>query len=140
MNPGIAQGFVRFGSVACRVLRHLHEFGPCTAGELKRSATRSETVQLSATLLRLQAHGFVFAVGRHRPSGSRSFVLYDLKRPKYPELTRTPPLTQTERTRAYRERRALKVASVFNFRGKIPLTTALKRNSIPTSSTRSVNQ
>lgn len=119
MNPGVAQGFVRFDSQACRILRALHENGPMTGAELKRNASRSETVQISATLIRLQKAGMVFRVGRHRPDGKRSHPLFHI----HPVNNRIGPrvLTGAEKARLYRERRKVKVPSVFEFRGRISI-------------------
>jgi hypothetical protein len=120
MNPGLAQGFVRFSSVACHVLRYLHEHGPSLSEDIARNGSHTEAVQISATLIRLRQNNFVFTVGRDRKPGKRSHTLYDIE-PRYNCRMYVPLMTGAEKSRNYRERLRTKVSSVFDFRGQIPL-------------------
>lgn len=119
MNPGIAQQFVRFNSLAHHILKRLHDEGPATGAELARKRTHAEAVQVSSTLIRLRRADMVFIVGRHRPTGKRSHPLYGLQ----PVIRQTGPrvMTRAEKQAGYRERLKVRVPSVFEWRGSIPL-------------------
>ena len=122
MNPGLAQGFVKFDSVGCRVLKHLHEHGCCLAADIKRDTSRSEAVQISATLIRLVRYGFIKVVGRDRKPGQRSHKLYAIDLPTRPNgRLWVPSMTPAEKQKGYRERKKLKVVSVFDWRGQVRL-------------------
>ena len=120
MNPGLAQGFVRFTSVGYHVLKYLHAHGPSLAAEIKRNASHVEAVQISATIIRLRKYKFIQVVGRSRVPGKRSHAMFDIEPPKNGWLYE-PIMTPAEKQKGYRERRKIKVASVFDFRGRIQL-------------------
>ncbi len=120
MNPGLAQGFVRFDSVGCRVLKYLYEHGPSLAADIARNASHVESVQISATLIRLREHDFVYLVGRDRKPGKRSHALFDIE-PRRNSSLYVSVMTPAEKQKGYRERRKIKVSSVFDFRGRIQL-------------------
>jgi hypothetical protein len=120
MNPGLKQGFVRFDSVAYHVLRYLHEHGPSLSGDIARNASHTEAVQISATLIRLSQNGFIYRVGRDRKPGRRSHPLFDIE-PRTNGMLYVPIMSAAEKQKGYRQRKQLKVASVFDFRGKVQL-------------------
>lgn len=120
MNPGLTQGFIKFNSVGCHVLRYLHAHGPSQAADIRRNGTHVESQQISATLIRLRSLGYVFVVGRDRKPGLRSHALFDIE-PRSSNMLYTPILTPTERQKNYRRRRKIKVPSVFEWRGQIRL-------------------
>jgi hypothetical protein len=120
MNPGLAQGFVKFNSVGYRVLKYLHEHGPSLAADIRRDASHSETSQISATIVRLRRNGFIHIVGRDRKPGKRSHPLFAIE-PVRSKYLYVPIMTPAEKQKGYRERRKIKVASVFDYRGNIPI-------------------
>jgi hypothetical protein len=120
MNPGLAQGFVRFDSVAYHVLRYLHEHGPSLSADISRNNTHTEAVQISATIIRLRKNGFIFLVGRDRKPGKRSHSVFGLEKNNRGSSW-LPIMTPAEKQKGYRERRKIKVSSVFDFRGRIQL-------------------
>jgi hypothetical protein len=120
MNPGLTQGFVKFNTVGCHVLRYLHAHGPSLAADIRRSGTHVEAQQISATLIRLRSLGYVFLVGRDRKPGKRSYPLFDVE-PRNNGMLYVPIMTATERQKRYRDRRKAMVSSVFDWRGQIPL-------------------
>jgi hypothetical protein len=120
MNAGIAQGFIRFGSIGHHVMRYLYDNGPSLAVDIRRSDTHVETVQISATLLRLRRKGYIYIVGRDRKPGQRSHSLYSIE-PINKKQLYVPLLTAAEKQKNSRERKKLRVSSVFEFRGQIPL-------------------
>ena len=125
MNPGLAQGFVRFGTTAHAILLTLHTLGPQTLPAL-REAIYGPGVALcdtSANLTRLHRLGFVFPVGRERQPGRRISVVFGLRGGlRYGWATATQPFTAAERSRTYRVRKRVRVGSVFAFRGTISIT------------------
>lgn len=118
MNPGIAQGFIRLGSLAHRILTHMHKHGPVVAGDLRRTDAHIEAVQVSATLTRLRRHGFIHVAGRHRRPGYRAQRVFSLDAD---DQFSSPVVDGNERSRQYRARKKVKVSSVFDFRGQIQL-------------------
>ena len=120
MNPGIVQGYIRFGSVPHSILTYLHDHGPSLASQIKVAEQR----QVSATIIRLRKAGLIKVVGRQSKVGMRSHRVFDLAHSDTPALdeARHPPMTDTERRRVQRARAKIKVSSVFDFRGSIPLS------------------
>lgn len=115
---GLVDGFVRFGTLAHRILLYVHNIGPASHAELVEEMP--EEVGVSATLGKLTRHGFLYRSGRqcHKP-GIRSGYVFSLKKRAAVEL-RTPTTART-RSLSYKAAQRLKVASVFDFRGSISL-------------------
>ena len=115
---GVAEGFVRFGTLAHRILAYIHAVGPASHAEIVEEMP--EEVGVSAILGRLVRHGLLYRVGRqsHKP-GIRSGYVFSLSRPTAAELR--PPTTARTRNLSYKAAQRLKVASVFDFRGSISL-------------------
>jgi hypothetical protein len=127
MNAGIAQGFVRFGTLAHRILVIAYE-QRWTSNRAVHDELKSQGIvfdhsnaAIAANLARLRDHGFLYIVGRDRGPTGRSFALYAIT-PRTGNQIYVKPMTPAERTRKYRARKAVRVPSVFNFRGKIKVT------------------
>lgn len=125
MNVGIASGFIRFGSLAHRILVIVHEHKRTSHRqiytELKDQDSRlahSKTA-VNTNIGRLRDNGFLYVVGSSRGRMGRSFALYAITRRHKGSQDYVKPMTATERTRKYRARKAVKVPSVFAFRGQI---------------------
>lgn len=124
MNPGLVQGFVRFGTLAHKVLVLMLE-----AGTLRHTEICNEfevtPAHVAATLQRLSKYGFIFAVDRasQLETGTRTETIYALQ-PEHKKKRRWRPATPRERTANYRANKkakqiakSLKVPSIFHYRG-----------------------
>jgi hypothetical protein len=124
MNIGLPHGFIPFNTMAHRILVHMHHHGPMTANALAedlRGTAREPLKAVSANLHRLHIRGFIYKVGRARVrGGSRSCSVYSLI-DSTSGVERVSIKNGATRTRDYRAKKALKVPSVFNFRGNIQL-------------------
>lgn len=115
-HTGLKDGYVRLGTLAHRILVYVYETGPALHAELVE-VMRGE-VGLSGNLSRLVRHGFLHRAGRQRYRvGLRGGALYALDKPRVMVVDNTPTMSQAR----YRSGKRLKVASVFDFRGSIPL-------------------
>lgn len=63
MNPGIAQGFIKFDSLACQILRAYLEFGPMNHSDLM-DVLGHDARHVSTVVGRLQLHGFIWKQDR----------------------------------------------------------------------------
>mgnify|MGYP001034247610 CR=1 FL=1 len=120
-NPGLPTGFVRFGTLAHKILLVAHRDGETSwVRLLQEFPDKSEA--LSTNLRRLEEHGFLHLTGRVREGDHRLFYVYQIERPigKRSKVW-DDPLSDTERKRRYKLRRRRVPTSVFEFRGKIPL-------------------
>jgi hypothetical protein len=118
---GLPQGFVRFGTLAHRVLVAIHEYGPMTVTSLKIELPDVDIRALSTILGRLEVARFVFDIGRvgQYESGERTQTKYDLQQ----NINRRPYkcVTHAQRSARYREKNRRRVASVFDFRSTISI-------------------
>jgi hypothetical protein len=119
-RTGIPEGFIKFGTVAYRILTTLHKFGPMSIAMLHEEiGYESDSINaVSTTLTRLKRHNFVKIIGTDRLPGKRSHSIYLLKHMRTPHgFESTPPVSKAERTRQYRARKKVVVNNVFNFAG-----------------------
>lgn len=119
MNPGLGQGFVRFGTVAHDILLYLHEHGPARYTDLFEELGHSRGV--SANLRRLRKFGFIYKydVSPLKETGERTQAVWSLSMPPGYRVRRMrdyKPLTPAERTKRYRERKKKRVSSIWEFR------------------------
>ena len=121
---GLPSKFVGFNTMAHRILVHLHQHGPSSAGVLAedlRGTAREPLKAVSANLVRLHRGGFIFIVGRSRVvNGTRSSYLYGLTESRA-GAERVTIKDGATRSREWRAKKALKVPSVFQFRGSMEL-------------------
>lgn len=115
-RSGVVHGFLMFGTVAHKILLHLDKSGPSTHAEIQRAV---DTV-VSTDIRRMLAAGFIEVIGEVREALSRPCKAYDIpgRSEKLPKVKR---LTKKEMYVNYRKRRQTRVASVFEFRGKISI-------------------
>lgn len=121
-KPGLAQGFVQFGTTHEKILRHLCLAGADTISGIAEDVGMTAWT-LSSSLQRLVEAGFIF------PHRKLPVTKTGLKRPEMswglaPLAGKKPPryqrLTSAERTRRYRKRakeraaQPLRVSSVFD--------------------------
>lgn len=113
---GVKQGFLMFGTVAHQILMHLDRNGPATHGELRDGVGTTVTTDIR----RLLEAGFIEVIGEVRDARSLPCKAYDIpgRSEKLPKVKR---MTRKEMHANYRKRRQARVASVFEFRGKIPI-------------------
>ena len=116
-HAGLKDGFIRFGTLAHRILRYIHDTGPAQHAELVEVMEGERG--LSANLGRLVTHGFLYRTGRqsYKP-GTRSGCVFSLEAPR---AALQPANTHVENQARYRAALKLKVPSVFDFRGRISL-------------------
>lgn len=115
---GLENGFLRFGTLAHRILVYIHEYGPACHADLSEELADEG---VSVNLGRLCRHGFLFRAGRTRKPGERSSHLYSLsKTPAQGSLRRIS--TRAEIDARCRAKRKLRVSSVFDFRGRISIS------------------
>jgi len=126
MNPGLAQGFVRFNTVAHYVLKTLHTDKTRSLVSLRHDIADDKmcldtvSAALSAALHKLVKYGFIYEVGRERsPVGQHSGV-FSLTPPRKP-VPKLKPIHGNERSRKYRAQKKNYAPSVFSFRGSIKL-------------------
>lgn len=119
MNAGLAQGFVKFQSVACVLLRAFHELGDMRHVDLVEE-TGLETRLVSTALRRLKQHKFIFKIdlARKYETGERTQQLFGLK-PSTDKKMQHKRATEQERMARRRTNLKGQVASVFAFRGQI---------------------
>lgn len=118
-HAGLKDGYVRLNTLAHRILLYIHEAGPTLHAELVE-VLRGE-VGLSANLGRLVRHGFLHRAGHqaYKP-GVRGGSLFSIEKPHW-RLAQTVPAPPKVSQDRYRAGRALKVPSVFEFRGSMSL-------------------
>lgn len=113
---GLASGFIQFATVQCDILRWIHENRPCFGVEVAQ-ALGLDRAAVSTALRMLQRHGFLHKVGSGHPrQGVRSAAMFSTVYAPFKPLR---PKTQRQRQAAYRQRKKLRVDSVFNFRSTI---------------------
>ncbi len=117
-HTGLKDGFIRLGTVAHRILLYVHEAGPSLHAELVEALGERG---VSANLGRLVRHGFLYRAGRqsYKP-GVRGGALFSLQKLRAVAQVNTAQASQA-RYRAAKKQEALRVASVFEWRGAMPL-------------------
>jgi hypothetical protein len=120
MNPGLRQGFVKFDTLACKILKHMYVIGDTCCVALQEDL-QEPLDHVSVAVCRLVRNGFIYDLGkrgRYEVGGwTRKF--YSLKKPE--KVREYKALPRRKITAAYAARRKVKVPDVFNFRGKIKL-------------------
>lgn len=121
-HAGLKDGFVRLGTLAHRILLYIHESGPALHAELVE--VMPGEVGISGNLGRLVRHGFLYRAGRQAfKPGVRGGALFSIEEPHWrvrQAVENTPKMSQDR----YRAAKKLRVASVFDWRGAIPLREA----------------
>ena len=118
MNAGLAQGFVRFNTVAHEILLLLHEFGRMRHSDFVEELGSEKAANVSATLKRLHVFGFIHPCGKlskYIARDARTQQVWSLEIPE--KITDYKRASVRERTRRYRAAKKLQVASVFDWRG-----------------------
>ena len=124
MNAGLAQGFVRFGTLAHFILLRAHEEKFVSNMSIRHrlmydgQGFDKSGAAVAANLQRLVRYKFLFKVGRDRVYGKRSFAVFALDYRSGNGAPRYENVPATQRTKDYRERKKHKVNSVFNWRGQ----------------------
>lgn len=120
MNPGLPQGFVRFGTVPHRILVFALEFGRITHTMVEQELG-IERREIGINIHRLRKFGFLVRIGRvdGYKTGCRTQGVHVLWGPDIKPLKSFRNKTAAERTRKMRAKKAVKVPSVFQFRGVI---------------------
>jgi hypothetical protein len=130
MNPGIGKGFVKFGTMAHRVLTLIHASGRATLPGLHQDIVDlqgddpSLYREVGTTLDRLHHYGLIHRVGRQRSAAGQLAYVYALEkggRGADWEQARS----SSERCRRYREKARVRVSSVFEFRGQITVDSGM---------------
>lgn len=121
--PGLPSKFLRFGTLAHKILLICWRDGVVSQISLQEErwpGLDNYPQAISANLKRLVDAGFLFRCGRVRDGGRRLHWLFQIDDPG-PEALKLcySPMSVKERTRLYRQRKAVRVPSVFHFRGKI---------------------
>lgn len=120
--PGIATGFIIFGTVAHKILVALYEAGDMTQPDIYDyiDIGDRDTRFLSVALNRLLKAKFIYRSHKvpANPPLMRAIWLYTLTPTKTKKYKRK---TAAERTRTYRAKCALVQPTVFSFRGEIKL-------------------
>jgi DNA-binding transcriptional ArsR family regulator len=122
MNPGLKQGFVRFGTAAHKILLAVHELGRATHAIILEE-TELEPREVGMNLTRLRECGFLVKLGRvdGYVHNCRTQAMYAIPAGKLRKLPEFQNKTAQERTRKLRATKKMKVPSVFNFRGEVRL-------------------
>jgi DNA-binding HxlR family transcriptional regulator len=117
MNPGLPQGFVRFGSIAHRILIALHELGDMRHRDLVDEMPDLSVSCIGMSLHRLMQAGLIHRVGvaAAYDTGEKTGSIYSLRPPT--RHIRRHRATAAERTARYRAAQRLRQAtSVFAWR------------------------
>ena len=115
MITGLPQGYVRFGSIAHRILVALHELGDMGQTDLNEEIDESPGA-IGMQLTNLRRHGFIFIVRKASRCGTGQVTqaIYSLQRPEQVPCYRKA--TGAERQTRYRKAKKMQVASVFELR------------------------
>lgn len=119
MNPGLKMGFVKFGTVAHRILVTIHEFGPQSNADLVEHLEVCAPA-IASNIQRLRENKYIFRVDRRREYLRRSYSVFGLTPvPRQSIDYRCKRLTGNERSAAYRARKKKVVTSIFNYAGAL---------------------
>ncbi|WP_349745358.1 hypothetical protein [Roseateles cavernae] len=118
-NPGLSQGFVRFGTLAHRLLLALHTLGDLRSCDLVDELD-ADLRCVATNLIRLRDAKFIYARGKvcGVPNNERTQMRWTLKPT---ETTRYRRLSANQRRQRYQARLKLRAPSVFAFRGRIEI-------------------
>lgn len=118
MNPGIAQGYLRFDTLLHRIIKILHANGPMRQCDILEELQQEDARGVSVSLARLAKHGFIYRCGKlhkYDTKDGRTQFVWSLEKPT--EILVSRKATPRERTRRYRARKRERVSSVFDWRG-----------------------
>lgn len=118
-NPGLGKGFVKFGTLAHRVLMLAHDSGTVQYSDIVEELGVSPNAT-GMVLTRLHRNRFLHAVGRTPTvDGKRTERVYAIepKRRRPANLASLEPESSAQRTKRMRQRKRTAVASVFEWRG-----------------------
>lgn len=120
MIIGLPQGFVRFGEMAHKILVAIHTLGPMRLRDLHEEFGNDRKA-IGMMLFRLEKHGFIFPqeVIPQAVSGDKTQRVFGLQPPKYRKKYK--PVSGKERQQRCRDRRKMRAASVFDFRGQMKI-------------------
>jgi predicted RNA-binding protein with RPS1 domain len=117
---GTPQGFVHFGSMKHKLLLATLEHGKLSQELAEKVLNKNQSnAAISKSIRELYLHGFLFNGGKERNSKGRLVNTWALD-PK-DVFYEGRKWTSAERAKRSREARKLKVASIFEFRGRIEL-------------------
>lgn len=117
MNPGLAQGFVRFGTVAHRILLAMHEHGDMRHSELVEELD-VPTGNVGMNLTRLARYRFIWPAGKvskYETGAAKTEMLFSLVHRRCIDQ-KYEPASGPEKQKYYRDARRKRVASVWEFR------------------------
>lgn len=115
-HVGVGSGFIWFGSLYEKILKHIYATGPISHADLREDMP--EEIGLSVALGRLAACGFLYRVDYQASrTGVRGGYVFGLSPTRY---VPKPPRRGVSQKR-YKTAKPLRVASVFEFRGRIDL-------------------
>lgn len=120
MNPGLPQGFVRFGTAPHKILVFALEVGKITQTLIEEELDL-ERREIGINIFRLRKFGFLVKIGRVNgyEAKCRTQAVHVLPDSGHKPLKAFKNKTAAERTRKMRASKAIKVPSVFQFRGVI---------------------
>lgn len=126
-NPGLKQGFVKFGTIAHRILVALHRRGKASIFTwFVLEMPDLDDKAIAMTLTYLGRYGYIFNTGKvnghDSPTGvaQTRWALREVTRPRYRRISQAK--RQAKCRNAKREAQAARVPSVFQFRGEIHVT------------------
>lgn len=118
MNPGLAQGFLRFGTLLHDILLLLYNHGDMRQKDFVEELGRDATFGIAVSLRRLEKHGFIYACGKlhkYKANDGPTQMVWSLNPPE--KILECKRASARERTRRYRAKKKTQVASVFDWRG-----------------------
>lgn len=121
---GLAQGFVRFGSMAHHVLLKMHELGDMRYTDLVTEMPDEVPRAIGTAIDRLRKHKFIHRkdLATKYVTGEKTQWLYSLGPKTNKDGYKHRPATNAEKAARYRANQAAlrrRVPSVFEFRGEI---------------------
>lgn len=124
-RPGIRQGFVCFGTVAHRILVAMHQAGDMRLRDLDEELRDVAVAAISMQLTRLERYGLVHRIKKAPlySTGDKTQWIYSLTPPARPPAPyhRATTRERSARERGRRAQRAVRVPSVFDWRGTCQL-------------------
>jgi hypothetical protein len=121
-NPGLPQGFLRFGTAFHKVLLCVHGAGRdgITINGLRVELPEVEARHhLSTTISRLVKYGYIFQRDKVSATREKAQWVYTTHKPRNEIAYQR--MTNAEKMKACRARKKMRVPSVFDFRGQIGL-------------------
>lgn len=121
---GLGKGFVTFGTLSHRVLQMALDCDFVSQKSLEEDlgCEGYSASHISVTLRNLTRHKFLYRVGSDKmPGAQRRHALFAL-RPRYAYFSKLSGASSSAaKSKRSREKKKVKVSSVFDFRGKIKL-------------------